>query len=162
MFSQLKRVHHKILLAMFLALVALGPVQTCIFAFQSASTSAPTPDEMKKLRVAAAQHDLILMLIEDKSFDQVETEWKKVLELKLGVRFEGQIADSLLAIAYKLYEEKQLALAQQILDASLSTVPFSNQNKSDILKLKATIYKDSGDLDDAVRTMRYAIELQNK
>ncbi len=156
MFGQMKTAHRKILLSIFLALVSLGSVQTGIFAYQSSTT----PDE-KKLKIASAQHDLILMLIENKSFDQVETEWKKVLDLKL-VKFEGQIANSLLAIAYKLTEAKQLALAQNLLDDSLSTVPFSNQDKVDILKFKAYIYKESGDLDDAIKTMRYASELATK
>ena len=157
MFSQLKRARHKILLSIFLAFVALGSVQTSLFSFQS----SPTPEE-KKLKSASVQHDLILLLIDNKNFDQVESEWKKVLDLKLGTRYEGPIADSLLFIANKLYEAKQLALAQKILDESLSSVPFSNKSKSDILRFKALLYKDMGDSDNAVRTMRFAIELADK
>lgn len=158
MFSLIKRVRHKILLSIFLAIVALGSVQTSVaFAFQS----SPTPEE-RKLKIASVQHDLILLLIENKNFDQVESEWKKVLDLKLGAKFEGQIADSLSLIAFNLSEAKQLSLALKIIDDSLSTVPFSNKSKSDLLKLKASIYVELGDSEDAIKAYQFARDLLNK
>jgi tetratricopeptide (TPR) repeat protein len=148
------RVHHKILLLLSLIVVAPGSVRTTAFAFQS----SPTAEE-KKLQVASMQYDMIFLLIQNKNFDQVEAEWRKVLDQKLGAKYEKQIADSLLDILYKLSEAKQFLLAQKILDESLAAVSFSNKSKADILRFKALLYKDSGDLDSAIKTMQQALEL---
>ena len=162
MFSQLntKRVHHKILLFLFLIVVALGPVRITAFAFQS--SPAAEEETAKKIKLAYIQHEMILLLIENKNFDRVEVEWKKVLDLRLGAKFEKPIAESLLDIGYKLSEAKQLSLAQKLLDESLAAVPFSNKSKADILTFKAYLYKETGDLDNAIKTLRQATELADK
>jgi tetratricopeptide (TPR) repeat protein len=105
------------------------------------------------------QYDMIFLLIQNKNFDQVEAEWRKVLDQKLGAKYEKQIADSLLDIVYKLSEAKQFLLAQKLLDQSLAAAPFSNKSKADILRFKALLYKESGDLDNAIKTMQQALEL---
>jgi tetratricopeptide (TPR) repeat protein len=97
--------------------------------------------------------------IESGNYDRIEFEWKKVLDLRLGGKYEGAVAQSLLTIAYKLSEAKQLALAQRILDYTLAEVSFSNKNKADILKLEAYLFKEAGELEKAIETYRKANEL---
>ncbi len=108
------------------------------------------------------QHETILLLIDSKTFDRVESEWKTVLDLQLGAKYEGAIADSLLTIGYKLLEAKQLPLAQKLLDESLAAVPFSNKSKANILKFKAYLFKEAGDYDNAIKTIKLANELAEK
>jgi hypothetical protein len=169
MFSKTKIIpggYGRKLLLSFLFLAALGCIQTgVVSAFQSAPAveeDRAASDIQKKLKTASMQHELILLLIENKAFDQVEMEWKKVLDLRLSAKYEGAIAQSLLTIGYKLYEARQFPLAQKILDASLATVPFGNKNRADIFKFKALLFKEMGDLDSAIRTMRLASELADK
>jgi tetratricopeptide (TPR) repeat protein len=148
----------------FLIAVALGSAQSRMaYSFQSSPAAEISNSEtIKKLKVASMQHDLILLLIENKSFDTIESEWKKVLDLKLGSKYEGAIAESVLAIAFKLSVVNQLPLAQRILDESLASVPFSSKDKSDIWRLKAYLYKEAGDLDSAIQAMKRASELVEK
>jgi tetratricopeptide (TPR) repeat protein len=148
---------------MFLIVVVLVSVHSSyLSAFQTASSyTSPSADE-KKLKIAAMQYDLIFLLIEKKSFSQVEPEWKKVIDQKLSARYEAAIADSLLDIVNKLYEAKQFTLSLKILDESLLAVPFSNRSKSNLLRFKSLLYKDSGDVDEAIKTMQQAIELADK
>jgi tetratricopeptide (TPR) repeat protein len=152
-----------LLVLCFLLVTAPGSMQAGVV-FDSESALAGKPEKtdseaQRKLTVASMQHELILLLIESRSYDRVQPEWKKVLDLKLGARYEGAIAESLLTIGYKLLEAKQVPLAQQILDDSLSTMPFSNKNKADILRFKAYLFKESGDLENAIRTLRLATDL---
>jgi len=151
----------RLLLSSLLVLVALGLMQSSIVAaFQPVEyAEEATSDIQKKLQTAKMQHALILLLIEDKAYNKVETEWKKVLDLRLGARYENAIAQSLLTIGYKLYAAKQYAVAIKMIDASVASVPFTNANKADIFKFKAGLLQELGDIENAIRAMRYASEL---
>jgi hypothetical protein len=153
-----------LMLSSLLVLAALGPVQSGIAAaFQPVEYSEDAASDIqKKLQTAKIQHELILLLIENKTYNQVPTEWKKVLDLRLGAKYEGPIAQSLLTIGYKLYAAKQYAVVLKMIDASVASVPFSNANKADIFKFKAGVLQESGDIDNAIRAMRYASELAGK
>ncbi len=159
------RGHLRRLLFSVLIAAALGSAQSgLVYGFQSPAVAENSNSEAikKQLKIASMQHDLILLLIENKTFDTVDLEWRKVLDLKLGPKYEGAIAQSVLAIGLKLSDANQLALAQQILDESLASVPFSNKNKSDIFRFKAYLYKESGDLDNAIKALKRASELVDK
>jgi hypothetical protein len=167
MFSRARihmRGHLRKLLFSFLIAVGLGSAQgSMVYGFQASPAAETSNSEtVKKLKVASMQHDLILLLIENKSFDTIESEWKKVLDLKLGVKYEGAIAQSVLAIAYELSKGNQTTLAQKILDESLAGVPFSNKSQSDIYRLKAYLFKEEGDLENAIKAMKRATELVEK
>jgi hypothetical protein len=161
------RSNWKIKVFLFTILVtAYGSMQrSLLFAFES----SPAPEEekansetLRKLTVARNQHLLILLLIGKQSFNSVESEWKKVLDLKLGAKYEEPIAKSLLTISYELLKVKQFLMAQRLLDESLATVPFSDKNKSEIFACKAALYEAAGDRDSALKAMQKAIELEGK
>ena len=162
MYSRTKtdlRGRRRILVVSFFVVAMLGSVGTGVV---SAFQSSQEEETARKLKIASVQHELILLLVEKKDFDRVEAEWKKVLDLKLDGKYEGAIAQSLLAIGYKLSEAKQFALAQKILDESLPAVEFSNKDRADILRFKAYLFKEAGDLDAAIGALRQAGELAGK
>jgi tetratricopeptide (TPR) repeat protein len=158
--------HYKALVFSCVILVMLGSTPTGMLYAFSATTALvegnSDSETLQKLKIASMQHDLILLLIESKDFAKVESEWRKVLDLGLSAKYEGAVAQSLLTISYKLTEAKQLSIALAILDDSLSIAPFSNKSRAEILKLKAYIYKEAGDLDSAIDTLRQASELAEK
>jgi hypothetical protein len=161
------RRHLKLLAFSFVILALSGFTQTgMLLGFSPAETvaeeEASSSETLNKLKIASMQHDLILLLIESNDFDRVEQEWRRVLDLELSERYEGAIAQSLLMICYKLSETKQLTLALSIIDESLSVVAFSSKSKADILRLKAYLYKEAGDLDAAIETLREAGELAER
>lgn len=153
------------LLAFSLIILAVsGFTQTgMLLGFSPAATAVgeetSSSETLNKLKIASMQHDLILLLIESNDFDRVEPEWRKVLELELSEKYESAIAQSLLMIGYKLSEANQFSLALSIMDESLAAVAFSNKSAADILRLKAYLYKEAGDLDAAIETLREASEL---
>jgi hypothetical protein len=156
----------RILVLSFAVFAALGLMQTSLFAAFDASPAPEgeklSPEAKKKLKLAGMQHDLILYFIEKQDFDSIEPEWKIVLDLKLGAEFEDLVAKSLVTISYKLLDAKRYALAQKLLDESLMTMPFGNRSQSDIFACKAALYRGSGDLDSAIKSMRKARELEGK
>ena len=169
MFSQTRfnfRRHIKLLVLSLAILATSGSNQTgVLFGLVPAATVIEEDSgsaTLNKLKIASMQHDLILLLIESGDFDRVESEWRKVLNLKLSEKYEGAIAQSLLILCYKLSEANQLSLAQSIMDESLSTVAFSNKSAADIFRLKAYVYKEAGDLDSAIDALRKASELAEK
>ncbi len=170
MFTHIKKIivkkNYRALLFFFLFISSVGFIQTNIAVAVQPLNAVPDEtgaDVQRKLKTAAVQHELILLLIENKTYDQVEPEWKKVLDLRLGAKFEGPIAQSLLTIGYKLFEAKQFILAQRIMDSSLAApIPFSNANKADIYTFKAALCKELGDVDNAIRFYRLAKELTDK
>ncbi len=167
MFNQTKintRRHPKLLAFSLIVLAVSGFVQTgMLFGFAPAAAVVEESDSgsemLSKLKIASMQHDLILLLIERNDFSRVELEWRKVLDLRLSEKYESAVAQSLLMICYKLSEAKQLPLAHVLMDESLAAVAFSNKSAADILRLKAYIYKEAGDLDSAIDTLRKASEL---
>ena len=149
----------------FAILAMLGSLPTGMlpeFAVATAAQEGSDSETVRKLKIASMQHDLILLLLENKDFEKVESEWRKVLDLELSEKYEGAVAQSLLTISYKLSEAGALSVALAILDESLSIVPFSNRSRTDLLKLKAYIYKEAGDLDAAIDTLRQASELAER
>ena len=151
------------LLAFSLIILAVsGFTQTGMllgFSPAAAVEEVSSSETLTKLKIASMQHDLILLLIESNDFDRMEPEWRKVLELELSEKYESAIAQSLLMICYKLSEANQFSLALTVMDESLSAVAFSNKSAADILRLKAYLYKEAGDLDAAIETLREASEL---
>jgi hypothetical protein len=153
----------------FLFAVIVGTFGSMQKGYLFALESSPALEEEKanaeiqrKLNIAKMQHELILLLIEKRSFDSVDSEWKRVLDLKLGAKYEDPIAKSLLTISYELLKAKRFALAQKLLDESLSTVPFTDKNQADIFACKAALYKEAGDTDAAIKMMLKARDLEEK
>ena len=136
-----------------------------LFGFPPAATmteEASNSETLNKLKIASMQHDLILLLIDRNDLDRVQLEWRKVLDLQLSEKYEDAIAQSLLMICYRLSQANQLPLAHSLMDESFAAVAFSNRSAADILRLKAYLYKEAGDLDSAIDTLRQASELAEK
>ena len=150
----------------FAIFTAFGLMQTGLFAALDASPTLegekPSAEVKKKLKIAGMQHELILYLIEKQDFDSIESEWKKVLDLKLGAEYEDPVAKSLVIISYKLLDAKRSALGLKLIDASLMAMPFSNKSKSDIFACKAALHRELRDLDSAIKAMRQARDLEGK
>jgi hypothetical protein len=150
----------------FVIVIAIGLMQTGILSAFDASPAIEgkklSPETENKLEIARMQHDLIMYYIEKQDFNSIEPAWKKVLDLKLDAEFEGLIGKSIVMISYSLIDVKQFALAHKLLDESLMAVLFSNKSKADIFGCKASLYKESGDLNSAIKAKQKAVEFQEK
>jgi tetratricopeptide (TPR) repeat protein len=86
---------------------------------------------------------------------------RKLFALDLPDNEEHRIAESAAVIANLLVERKQFALAHQVLDEAFTRMN-RNTDKASVLKIKAWVYKEEGQLDKAVETYDQALALEKK
>ena len=115
----------------------------------------------QKLSIAEKQHDIIKLLIKQGHFDQVLPEWRKILDLNLTGEYEESVAKSASYIAYLLAENKQYALGYELLDDTIARMQLA-ANTASLLKIKAYIYKSEGKLQEAVKALERAVELERQ
>jgi tetratricopeptide (TPR) repeat protein len=108
-----------------------------------------------------AQVEIVKGLVEQGRFDQVLPEMRKLFALDLPDNEEHRIAESAAVIANLLVERKQFALAHQVLDEAFTRMN-RNTDKASVLKIKAWVYKEEGQLDKAVETYDQALALEKK
>lgn len=137
-----------------------GAISYSEFLVQAPGQDVKT-ETIKKLNYAFAQHEMIMLLIQNKNFAEVLPEVVKILELNLPPKYEERVAKSLVGIAYKLLEVKQSSLGHKVLDEGLRSLSL-NGNKANILRFKAILYKEEGELEAAIETFRRANELERE
>ncbi len=157
-----------IVLAVF-STALLAPVSH-VFASEPAQVAAgetvkqPDMDQdetRQALSIAEAQHDKVMVLISQGRYDRVLPEVRSILDLKLPPQYESKVAESACIIANGLAENKQYSLAHLVLDEAMRRMKY-NENKAAILKIKAYVYKTEGNLDEALRCLERAIELEKQ
>lgn len=113
------------------------------------------------LSIAEKQHDIIKLLIKNGQFDRVLPEMRKILSLNLTGEYEESVAKSASYIAYLLAENKQYALAHEVLDETIARMQLAG-NMASLLKIKAYIYKSEGKLQKAIETLERAVQLEER
>jgi tetratricopeptide (TPR) repeat protein len=122
----------------------------------------PSPDELRQmLSIAEAQHEIVKLRISQGRFDLVLPEIKKIFDLKLPDKYEGNVAQSACLLANDLVESKQFPLAHEVLDQALRRMKL-NENKASVLKIQAYVFKSEGNLDKALQCLERAIELEKQ
>ena len=127
----------------------------------AASATQPGTSAEAKLRFAAAQHEIIAILINDKQFDRVLPEFKKILELGFAGEQEQLVVKEVWSVVTALTDAAQYASAHQVLDEALSYAR-QQDNRFALLMLKGKIYKQEGRLREALGTYRQAQQLQER
>jgi tetratricopeptide (TPR) repeat protein len=113
------------------------------------------------LSIAEKQHDIIKLLIKEGLFDRVLPEFRKILDLNLTGKYEESVAKSAGYIAYLLAENRQYALAHEVLDETIARMQLAGDAAS-LLKIKAYIYRSEGKLPKAIQTLERAVELERQ
>jgi tetratricopeptide (TPR) repeat protein len=108
-----------------------------------------------------AQFEIVKGLIEQRRFDRVLPEMRKLFALDLPDNEEHRIAEAASQIVNLLVDQKQYALAHQVLDGAFTRMN-RNTDKASVLKFKAWVYKEEGQLDKAVETYNQALALEKK
>jgi tetratricopeptide (TPR) repeat protein len=118
-----------------------------------------TLDQM--LSIAEKQHEIARLLIKEGQYDRVLPEMRKILDLNLQGDYEQLVAKSASLIAHLLTENRQYALAHELLDETLARMQLS-MNAASLLKIKAYIYKSEGKLPKAIETLERAVEIERQ
>ncbi len=116
-------------------------------------------DVKQMLSIAEYEHEIVKVLIAQGRYDRVLPEMKKIYELRLPDRYEGNVAQSASLIANLLVENKQFALAHEVLEEAQRRVK-QNENKASLLKIQAYVYKAEGNLDQALKCLERAVDLE--
>jgi tetratricopeptide (TPR) repeat protein len=145
------------ILTLALAAVALpvGIAQT------PGSPTAEQQDVRQALSIAEAQHEIARLLIKQGRYDRVPGEVKKILDLNLPDKYEGNIAQSVSLIADMLAENKQYGISHEILNEAFQRVR-SRENKAALLKIQAFVFKAEGKFGEAIQALERAVELERQ
>jgi len=118
--------------------------------------------ELGKLRsIAAAQHEIVVMLINKKEFAKAAEEANRIFQLKWPADQEPVLLEELLRFSNQFRRNSQSAVALRLLESNMG---FFKDNKS-----KVAIWKDMGYLlqgmgqpDKAIECFKEAIRLEEK
>jgi tetratricopeptide (TPR) repeat protein len=113
------------------------------------------------LSIAEQQYEIAVLLVKQGRYDRVLPEMRKIFELNLPERFEERIAQAASRIAGLVMENKQYALAHDVLNEALARMR-SDKNKALLLKIQAYVYKSEGKYPEAVATFERAVAIERR
>lgn len=109
----------------------------------------------EKLRLAASQHEIVKVLIEDSRFDEAETAYQELLSLGFSGPQEKLLAQSAWKIVEKLRSAGQHDIAHRIVSNSFNALE-KLETRHTLLMLRAKLYQEQGNLSRALETLRQA------
>ncbi len=107
------------------------------------------------LRVAATQHEIIAILIEQGEFDRVLPEFEKILALGFSGEQEQLVVKEVWVIVNGLMAARRYDLGHQVIDSALRRL-HGDESEFQLLMLKGKLYRQQGLVHEAVRTYRQA------
>jgi tetratricopeptide (TPR) repeat protein len=128
---------------------------------------APEPDRAGPesqdfaLRVAASQHLLITILLDEGDYDSVPAEFDKILELGLEGPRERLVTQAAWKIVERLREARRFSLAHEMVDKTLDQAAEA-ENRFSLLMLRAKIFQDQRLLQQAIEAVREAQALDRE
>lgn len=151
-------------LLLLLALLAAPSLPTGARAQTSQQSGAAaaelTEQQIEQLELTAyTQHEIVTELIKQGRFDLVLQEMRKIFALNLPDSEEDKIALSACLIAKLLVESKRTGLAHNVLDEGYARMNH-NIDRATILKIKAGVYSEEGNVKMALETMQRALALE--
>jgi hypothetical protein len=84
-----------------------------IFGAPLGGMTAADQSDISKLQYAASQHEIISILIDEGDWNQAVAEFYKILDLDLGVKSEGSLAEEAWQITEQLLQAKQFDFAER-------------------------------------------------
>ncbi len=146
------------LAVMIVALAVLWP-----FAFYAAVFSRgmdSTGMQMDKTRsMAESQHEIVLLLIKKKDYEQALAEANKIFQMKWQPDQEPLLLKDLLVITDQFLHAGQAATGIKLIESNLKAFK-ANASLVSIWKEKGYLYKTMGDSDRALECFRQAQKLE--
>jgi hypothetical protein len=125
-----------------------------------AAIAVLTEQQIEQLELTAyTQHEIVKELIKQGRFDLVLPEMRKIFALNLPDTEEDKIAESACLVAMMLVDAKRTGLAHNVLDEAYAHMN-RNTDRAAILKIKAKVYKEEGNVKMALETMQQALALE--
>jgi tetratricopeptide (TPR) repeat protein len=122
---------------------------------------APAQDLNRIRRVAEAQHEIVMILINKKDFTKAAEEANKIFQMKWPNDQEPVLLKELLGFSDQFRHNGQPAIALQILESNLALFK-SAKSQAEIWKDKGYLLEAMGKHDKAIECFKKAIDLEGK
>ena len=126
----------------------------------SPNISVVADSKESKLRYASAQHEIISILLQERQYDAVLSEFQKILMLNLDGESEILVVQEVWQIIDSLVAAQQFSLAHKLIDSALQKMTRPD-NEFTLQMLKGKVYKEQGLLKQALEVYRAAQEPQH-
>ncbi len=131
-----------------------------LFLLVGAGLAAGTEQrEEAKLRFAAAQHEIVAILIKEEQFDRVFPEFSRILELGFEGPAEELVVKATWSVVSGLTEAARFDVAHRVIDGALRHTA-EPDSEFGLLMLKGKVYGQEGRIREALQTYRLAQRLQ--
>ena len=124
----------------------------------------PTPlvaqNSWEEIReIAGSQHEIVMLLIEEKEFDQVPTAARKIFEMQFPDNQHHLFVKEAEILTDALLQHNQTQIAHQLIEMARNAVK-ANKHKAALYREQAYVYKKEGNRDAAMECFQKSIELE--
>ncbi len=125
-----------------------------------ALTACPVQDQAAKVRsLAANQHEIVMLLIQKKQFDEAATEAGKIFDLNWPANEEPLLLTELQILSKKFKDAGQPAIALRLLDTNMKAFKMTS-SEIWIWKEKGYLYKSMNQNEEALKCFQRAQRLE--
>jgi hypothetical protein len=110
-------------------------------------------------KIAASQHEIVMILIKKKDFDQAAKEACKIFEMQWPDSQEKLLLKELIILSDQFLNNSQAPIALHLIDSNAKSFK-QLSSRIDLLKEKAFLYKNLNQDDKALEYFRKAQELE--
>ncbi len=142
--------------------ILVSPFFALVLGCAQSQLSSQATDLSQTRRIAEAQHDIVVILIKKKEFDQAAMEANKIFDMNWPEDQAGVLKDELLRFSdlFRHYHQPEIAL--RLLDSHMCMFK-SAKMQAELLKDKAYLLEGVGRHDEALVCFRdYKRLLENK
>jgi tetratricopeptide (TPR) repeat protein len=125
------------------------------------ATSEPYDNLGEAKRMAANQHEIVMLLIKKKNYDQAAKEACKIFEMRWPDGQESLLLTELLVLSDQFLRHSQPSIALHLIEKNAGSFK-QPASQIAILNEKGFIYKSLNKDDKALECFRKAQELENK
>jgi hypothetical protein len=120
----------------------------------SAPAAAADKASADRMAIAQAQHDMLVLLIDQGEFDKVPPEFQKILDLRFTGADEPKVVSEILILSDLLVKKGQAKVSLRLVDMGLGSL----KGKDSLVKL----YKEKGFLYKTLGQPEKAMEMFEK
>ena len=128
--------------------------------FQPPAQITADSDEVSKVRFAGAQHEIIVILMNQGQFQRIPSEFEKIAVLDFAPENEDLLVAEVWTILENLRTLGRHDVALDVIDIALENVS-ENESRYNLWMFKGKALKDAGRTDEAIDAFRQAQQYRN-
>ncbi len=135
-------------------------IPVLLICFSAASFArASALDDRSKLKVAAAQYEVIEILLKEKQYQKVLGGFREILDLRLKGDYERLVVEAAWKFAEELLEVGHYSIAEQIVEETLGQTE-DPENRFILFMLLGKTLQSQGRAEEAIEIYRKAQQLE--